>query len=84
MYVAIVRNQSCSMRSRGKNAELRNSSTKNSGKNPWTAWPEPARSATNVPKQANAMQIVTARTTSTSAPPTPAAIPAPNARPTRR
>ncbi len=80
----MMRNQSCSMRSRGKNAELRNSSTKNSGKKPCTASPVPARSATNVPKQANANEIAIARTMRTSAPPTPLAIPAPNAIPTTR
>ena len=84
MYVAIVRNHSCSMSSRGKNAELRNSSTKNSGKNPWTASPVPARSATNVPKQANAIEITSESASTTSAPATPVAMPTPNATPTTR
>ncbi len=84
MYVATVRNQSCSMRLRGKNAELRNSRTKNSGKKPCTASPVPARSATYVPKQANANEIAIASAMRTNAPPTPLAIPAPNATPTTR
>jgi len=69
---------------RGKNAELRKSRTKNSGKKPWTASPVPARSATSVPRHANAKEIVMARASRRNAPPTPAAMPTPNASPTSR
>ena len=51
MIVAIVRNQSCSIRSRGSALEDRNRSTKNSGKTPCTASPEPDRSPTNAPER---------------------------------
>ena len=84
MYVAAVRNQSCSISSRGRLAEDRNSSTKNSGKKPWTASAEPNRRPMKAPRDAVASAISAASANSTTTPPTPASTVTPAISPTTR
>ena len=55
LNVATVRNQSCSIRFRGRFMDERKSPTKRSGKRPCTASPEPVRSAKNAPSAPNAI-----------------------------
>ena len=70
--VAIQRNQSASIRFRGRFSDERNSATKKSGKSPRTASDEPVRSATAVPRAPNERQTSDARAISTSTPAGPA------------
>ena len=59
--VAAVRNQSISIRLRGMFIEEMNRKTNSTGKSPWTASPEPVRSAANAPSAPNASTIRAAR-----------------------
>ena len=82
--MATIRNQSCSIRSRGSELEDRNRNTKNSGNTPWTASPEPVRSPMNAPSDANASAISIASTSSTTTPREPDSKCRPAAKPTAR
>ena len=82
--VATVRNQSVSIRLRGSAIELRKSAAKSSGKMPWTASPDPVRSATNAPMPPKPSEISRASAPITSAPGTPEWIPSPATAPTDR
>ena len=57
MRSAIVRNQSCSIRSRGSAIDEKKRKTKKIGKRLCIASPVPTRSATNVPMQPNENEI---------------------------
>ena len=54
LIVATVRNQSISIRFRGRFIDEMNRKTKKSGKSAWIASPEPVRSARNAPMRAEA------------------------------
>ena len=58
MIVAIVRNQSCWIRLRGSEIELKKSRTKSSGNIPCTASPEPVRIAIHMPMPPNPIEIM--------------------------
>ena len=67
LKVATVRNQSVSIKLRGRFIDERNSPTKSNGKRPCTASPEPVRSAKKAPSAPNAIATTVARTSRTSA-----------------
>ena len=66
MIVATVRNQSSSIRFRGRFIDERKRKTKRSGKSPWTASPEPVRSARTAPSAPKPSAIDGARTIRTT------------------
>src|SRR5258705_472977 len=72
-------NQSVSSRSSGSDIAERKRKTKKTGKSPWTASPEPVRSAAKRPIVPKATVIETESATITRAPPKPAASSAPAA-----
>jgi hypothetical protein len=72
------------MRLRGRLEELRKSVTNSKGKIPCTASPVPNRTASRIPRLANANAIRIDRANSTKAPPIPATNVTPNASPTSR
>ena len=80
----MIRNQSCSISSRGSELDDRNRKTKNSGKTPCTASPEPVRNPMNEPSDANASAISSASTSSTSTPAKPVSKCRPAAKPDRQ
>jgi hypothetical protein len=82
--VAATRNQSISIRSRGMFIEEMNRKTKNAGKRPWTASPEPVRSAAVAPIAPKPSRINPASNSSTIIPSTPAWKSTPIASPTPR
>ena len=84
LIVAANRNQSITIRFRGKFIDDRNSPTKSSGKSPCTDSPEPVRSAKKIPSAPNANEIRVASASKVSAPPTPEASLTPAASPTER
>ena len=68
---AAQRNQSASIRLRGKFIDEMSRKTNNTGKSPWTASPEPVRSAMNRPAPPKAIAIATARRSSIAIPAAP-------------
>ena len=69
--VAAARNQSTSIRFRGRFIDEMNRNTKKTGKRPWTASPEPVRSAAKqptAPKPSTTSRVNTNRTTIPSGP----------------
>ena len=82
--MATVRNQSVSIRLRGSAIEDRKRAANISGKMPCTASPEPVRSATNAPMRPKPSEISSDSAAITSAPATPAWMPAPAITPTTR
>ena len=84
LNVATVRNQSVSIRFRGKFIEDRKRRTKRSGKSPCTASPDPVRSAKNAPSALNETAISVASASSTNAPATPVSSLTPKASPIER
>ena len=82
--MATSRNQSVWMRSRGRLIDDRKRKTKKTGNIPWTASPEPVRSAMKRPMEPNPIAMRVARATITRTPRTPAAKLAPAATPTMR
>ena len=71
LIVVTVRNQSISIRFRGRFIEDRKRKTKKSGKSAWIASPEPVRRARNAPIAPNASATRTPRRTMRKTPGTP-------------
>ena len=71
LKVATIRNQSVSIKFRGRFIDDRKRPTKSSGKRPCTASPDPVRSAKNAPNAPKAIATVVASTSRTIAPVTP-------------
>src|SRR4029453_877265 len=71
LKVATVRNQSCSIRFRGRFIDERKRPTNRSGKSPCTASPDPVRSAKNAPSAPNAIATPVARMIRTTPPTMP-------------
>jgi hypothetical protein len=84
LAVARARNQSTSIRLRGRPSDEMNRKTKKRGKIPCTASPEPVRRAVKAPSAPNPRETTTANTSRTRTPSAPAAKSTPTASPTVR
>jgi hypothetical protein len=82
--VATARNQSISIRFRGRFIDERNRKTKKSGKRPCTASPEPVRSAANAPSDPKPSETSAENTKRRSPPRIPDSRRTPTASPTPR
>ena len=80
--VAAARNQSTSIRLRGRFIDEMNRNTKKTGKRPWTASPEPVRSAAKQPTAPKPSTTSSVKTNRTAIPSGPDLKRTPTARPT--